>query len=65
MGLVHYVQGEHQWHGRSCEHEEMSEPPKDQRDQPLPWFTLTQPATEEVVMDPKWLQSMSYYVTFR
>ena len=57
-----------EWRGGSCEHEKMTEPPKDRRDQPLPWFTLTEPATEvlrKVVMDPKWLQSMSYYVTFR
>lgn len=46
----------------------MDGPPKNRRGEPLPWFTLHEPATEalrKVVMDQKWLGSMCYYVTFR
>ena len=52
--------GEHDWTGGKCEHQEIKE-------HELPWFKEKDSdfqALQKLVLDPKFMESLKYYVRF-
>ena len=49
-------------------HDELTEGPKDDNGKQLQYFSPSEPVTEKLktlVLDSKWLKSLSYYIKFR
>ena len=56
------------WTTGKCMHDELNENPKDDKGKQLEYFAPSEPATENlksIVLEKKWLKSLSYYVHFR
>lgn len=52
---------DHEWVGGKCEHEEVQE-------HALPWFRLCDEdyaALQKIVLDPKFLDTLKFYTSFR
>lgn len=63
LGITHHIQGEHKWIDGECSHGQLSE---DDHTKPLiPEDTPAHEALKKIVFDPRWLESMEYYVNFR
>ena len=69
LSLLHHVQDDHDGSWGQCNHDlPLLELPTNRHGDVLPWFKADEPAMEalrKVVMDPKWLQTMRFYVNFR
>lgn len=74
ISLLHCVKNEHVWILGKCGHinadgEDCSTgPPTDVDGQVIPYFDPDEPALEalrKIVLDPKWLQTLHFYVRFR
>ncbi|XP_065069298.1 uncharacterized protein LOC135694466 [Rhopilema esculentum] len=61
LGVLHHVCNEHEWVGGACKHQIID-------DHELPWFKETDgdyKALQQIVLDPKFLNSLQYYTRFR
>ena len=64
MNLLHHVCNEHEWIDGMCAHDPITE----ESEHSLPWFDRRDKdyqALQEVVLNPKLLASLKYYVNFR
>lgn len=65
---MHHVQNEHEWLSERCDHEQLTGPPTYGDGNELQYFTRGEPALQalhKLVLDKKWLESLSYYTKFR
>ena len=66
--LLHHTINEHEWLTGSCEHEALTGPPTDGDGRQLEYFSQNEPAfraLQKIVMDVRWLKSMTFYTKFR
>jgi len=66
--LLHPVIDEHSWLDGQCEHDDLIGPPTDGDGRVLQYFRRNEPSfrvLQTLIMDPKWLETMKYYVKFR
>ena len=66
--VLHHVQNEHEWLSERCDHEQLTGPPTYGDGNELQYFTRGEPALQalhKLVLDKKWLESLSYYTKFR
>ena len=74
ISLLHHVQNEHTWILGRCDHIDAdgvdcsSGPPTNENGQIIPYFEPDEPALEalrKIVLEPRWLRSLAFYVRFR
>lgn len=66
--VLHHVQNEHEWLSGRCDHKQLTGPPTDGDGNELQYFARGEPALQalrKLVLDKKWLKSLSYYTKFR
>lgn len=63
VGVLHHVCGEHSWASGRCKHEdqENTEGPNNY----LNKDSKAMAALRKIVLDPKWLKTLHFYVRFR
>jgi len=64
MSLLYHVSNQHKWIDGACAHEEIT----GEADHSLPWFNRRDKdyqALQDVVLAPRLLASLKYYVNFR
>jgi len=62
------VQDEHVWLGGQCEHDPLTGPRTDKDGKEIPYFLHDEQAMHALrmlLMDRRWLESMTYYTKFR
>ena len=63
-GIVHHVTGSHEWIGGGCEHSDLVERDSQEKS-PLAKDSLAMKLLRDLVLDRRFLKSMSYYVEAR
>ena len=63
QGVLHHVCGEHVWAESSCKHGPHVE--EENARKTLEKSSKAMAALRKIVMDPKWLKNLHFYVRFR
>ena len=61
--MLHHVCGEHEWAGGKCEHQDPGESSEPKTN--LKKDSAVMEALRKIVLDPKFMKSLQYYVRFR
>ena len=62
-GVLHHVGGEHSWATGQCKHEPINDMENNKKY--LEKGSKAMAALRKIVLDPKWLNTLHYYVRFR
>ena len=63
MGVLHHVCGEHSWSSGRCRHEDQDN--IEGLNKYLKKDSKAMAALRKIVLDPKWLKTLNFYVRFR
>lgn len=65
QGVLHHVCGEHEWAQGHCEHEALDDEEDNSSRKYLSKDSKALAALRKIVLDPKWLKTLHFYVRFR